>query len=187
MRANIVISSLLAISISGAVLSAGGNKWENAEAAILRLNPSAFGALPVKVIRELEEKGCTIPQTYASKEPHNVVRGEFAKKGQQDWAVLCSRKRSTSIMIFWGGNRACASDIQLKADIGMLQGTGYGIGYSRAIERVGNDFVMSRLNANVGSTPPKITQDGIDDAFIEKASVVHYCHNGKWIELSGAD
>ena len=31
-------------------------------------------------------------------------RGEFVKPGQTDWAVLCSTKGSTSLLVFWNGS-----------------------------------------------------------------------------------
>jgi hypothetical protein len=35
--------------------------------------------------------------------------------------------------------------------------------------------------------PPRIDHKGIDDAFVGKASEVHYYYRGKWLELQGAD
>ena len=34
---------------------------------------------------------------------------------------------------------------------------------------------------------PPIDQDGINDAFVEKASSVKYWQQGKWRDLQGAD
>ena len=39
-----------------------------------------------------------------------------------------------------------------------------------------------------GKDPPfKLHHDGIEDYFIEKASVVDYLHSGRWVELAGSD
>jgi hypothetical protein len=38
-----------------------------------------------------------------------------------------------------------------------------------------------------GPQPPPIDHHGIDDAFLEKASITWYFNNGKWLRLQGAD
>ena len=40
------------------------------------------------------------PQVLATGKLDNVVRGEFAKRGQSDWAVLCSVNGVSSILVF---------------------------------------------------------------------------------------
>jgi hypothetical protein len=48
-------------------------------------------------------------------------------------------------------------------------------------------FILRHYRAYGGPKPPPIDHNGIDDAFLEKASVTWYRYNGKWIELQGAD
>lgn len=76
-----------------------------------------------------------MPQSFTSERPHNVVTGSFARAGQQDWAVLCSRQDSSSVLIFWGGADAeSPTEFPRAADAGYLQGIGEGrIGYSRLL------------------------------------------------------
>jgi hypothetical protein len=38
-----------------------------------------------------------------------------------------------------------------------------------------------------GPKPPPMNHQGIDDAFLEKASVTYYYYRGKWLQLTGAD
>ena len=59
--------------------------------------------------------------------------------------------------------------------------------YSRGIRPVGRDFIMRHHDAYGGPKPPPINHQGIDDAFVEKGSVIWYFYNGKWLKLSGAD
>jgi hypothetical protein len=61
------------------------------------------------------------------------------------------------------------------------------IGYSRAISPVGREFIVRHYVAYGGVKPPPIDHQGIDDAFVGKASVVFYFYRGKWLELTGAD
>jgi hypothetical protein len=48
-------------------------------------------------------------------------------------------------------------------------------------------IILYDLRARCGPKPPPIDHLGIDDAFLEKASVVHYYYQGKWLQLTGAD
>ncbi len=170
--------------------SAGDVKpnFEEAERRIVRLPPTAFPELPSGVVRELQRRGCTIPQTAYTKKPHNVITGEFAKPGQTDWAALCSVKGSSTILVFWNGSGQNAAAIAPMEDRIFLQGiAATQAGFSREISAVRRDFIMRHYNAYGGPKPPPIRHQGIDDAFIEKASVTWYFYAGKWLMLTGAD
>ncbi len=82
-----------------------------AERKIGRLPPAAFPMLPISVVRELRRRGCTIPQEDYSKTPNNVISGQFAHRGQRDWAVLCSIKGESSILVFWNGSATNPADL----------------------------------------------------------------------------
>jgi hypothetical protein len=140
-------------------------------------------------VQFLQARGCTIPQTYLSREPHNVISGEFTRQGQIDWAVLCSRGGESSILVFWRGSTKFVSEIAKAPDRGFLQTVSEGgkIAFSRAIESVGGEYILSHYKEYGGRKPPPINHQGIDDAYVEKASVVRYYHRGKWLELKGAD
>src|SRR5436309_14838260 len=76
-------------------------KIDEAERRIVRLQPTAFPGLPGSVVQELQRRGCTIPQEAYTKKPHNVIRGNFARPGQTDWAVLCSVNQTSRLSSFW--------------------------------------------------------------------------------------
>lgn len=156
---------------------------------IKRLNPAEFTDLPPKVVRELEQRGCTIPQVYESKKRMNIIRGEFAKPGQKDWVVLCSHDGVSSILVFWGRDvPACSNEIAKKEDKNFLQGIDNGqMGFSREIAVASKEFIESMHKTYRGPKPPPIDHQGIDDRFINKASVVYYCYEGKWLQLQGSD
>lgn len=160
-----------------------------ADSATLRLPPAAFSRLPKNIVRYLRGRGCTIPQTYLSREPHNVIEGEFARRGQTDWAVLCSRRGESSIMVFWRGSTRSVAELARAPDRGFLQtidGDGK-VGFSRMIEAVDGDHIIKHYEAYRGPKPPPLNHQGINDAYVEKASVVRYFYRGRWLELRGAD
>src|SRR5689334_20231186 len=75
-----------------------------------RFPPSSFHDLPESFRKILEQRGCAIPQAFQEpQKPNNVIRGEFAQTGQRDWAVLCSKGESSSIVVFLGraGDVSC--------------------------------------------------------------------------------
>jgi hypothetical protein len=73
-------------------------------------------------------------------------------------------------------------------DRNFLQGISAGnIGFSRGISPAGRDFIMRHYKAYGGPVPPRLDHQGIDDAFLEKASVTYYFYNGNWMKLTGAD
>ena len=66
------------------------------------LPPSAFPELPNGVVAELERRECRIPQIAWHKRG-NVTQGEFLKRGQTDWAILCMTKQDMSLLVFANG------------------------------------------------------------------------------------
>jgi hypothetical protein len=105
-----------------------------------------------------------------------------------DWAVLCSIKGVSTILVFWKGSEKNPAAIAAMEDRIFLQGiTNEEIGYSRGISPVGRDFIMKHYVAYGGPKPPPVEHQAIDDAFVGKASVSWYCYNGEWLRLTGAD
>ena len=159
------------------------------KAPIRRLPPKTFRQLPAAVVESLEARKCLIPQIWHSKTPHNVIRGPFTGAKRNEWAVLCSRRGTSSIPVFRADSGKLLAEIAPAKDETFQQDVdGRGtLGYSRAISAVGKDYILECYKAYGGPEPPPITHQGINDAFVEKASVVRYLYRGKWLELQGAD
>ena len=164
------------------------DEWDIADRETVRLQPSVFSQLPENIVLALQSRQCTIPQIYDDSKPHNVISGEFKKKGQKDWAVLCSKDLTSSILIFWNGSVENPTVLSPRPDKGALQGIGDDrIGYSRYIDTVGKTYIEYHYRAYGGPQPPPIDHDGIADGQAGKGSSVQYYHNGKWLQLTGAD
>ena len=183
-KAIVLFATIFVLFASQAVKA---DEWDDATRAITRLDPKEFRTLPNHILEKLTTQSCTIPQSFENNSPHNVINGEFGKTGQKDWAILCSRKDTSSILIFWGGRASCPSEILPSPDRSWLQQTVGGIGYSRVISTVDPKFILKHADANEESTPAPITHQGINQTFVGKGSSVKYCFQGKWIELAGAD
>lgn len=188
-RFAVLVLSLILVKASFAQPTANVQRqFEDAARKIVRLQPTAFRELPPNVIGELQRRGCTIPQEAYTKRPHNVVKGEFARPGQTDWAVLCSIKGVSTILVFWNGSEKAPAQVASREDRIFLQTfDSTASSFCRGISPVGKDFIVRHHDAYGGQELPPLDHQGIDDAFIEKASVTWYFHQGKWLKLPGAD
>ncbi len=175
--------------VVGAVSSVEGQDWDRADRATLRMAPSAFPDLPAAIRADLEQRGCTIPQPFTAKHPANVIKGRFTSADQVDWAVLCSRRRTSSIFVYRGGTTTTVLELASEPDRQSLQvidGDGR-IGYARALTVADVKYLRNRQEGSGGPMLPSLDHDGIKDNFIEKGSVVWYWHGGRWLKLAGAD
>ena len=162
--------------------------WETADRQVVRLNPTAFPELPENLEAALQRRGCTIPQVPMIDGRHNVIRGEFLKPGQTDWAVLCSVGRVSSILAFWNGSETSLAEIAKRKDLDRLQGwVGDKIVFSSPISPVGREYILEHYRAYGGEKPPAIDHQGINDMFYGKGSEVLYFYRGRWLHLTGAD
>ena len=162
--------------------------WDNAEKAIVRLLPSAFSGLPRQVIEDSERRGCTIPQSFYSKEPHNVIKGAFTAPDQLDWAILCSRNGVSSMLVYRRGATDEVVQLAEAEDRHFLQGSGgRSIVFSRLITAATAEFIHAMNKAYDAGPLPPIDHEGINDAFVDKGSSIKYWYQGKWLDLQGAD
>jgi hypothetical protein len=162
---------------------------EQADSLTLRLPPSAFPKLPAPVRAYLQARGFRVPQPFCSRSA-NVISGQFAHRGQTDWAVLASRGRVSTILVFWGGATRVVDTLASCPDRTYLQAIESGeIGFSRCITPTTRREIRGLYDAFAGGTRPgfPIDHDGIEDSFVEKGSVVRSRRDGKWEELAGAD
>lgn len=164
-------------------------RFDRAAQEIYRLAPAAFPELPNVFRSELEQMGCMIPQLNTGERRWNAIRGQFAVRGQNDWAVLCSRNGTSVILVHWGGPASCPRELVPASDANYLQGIGGGqIGFSRLISRTTHYAVYPGENdTSAAIRQVSLDHDGIDDAFEGKASRVLFCLGGTWITYSGAD
>ena len=151
---------------------------------IRRLPIAAFPDLPEAVRGVMEERHCTVPQTYEARRPENVIHGDFLEKGSRDWAVLCSHDGTSEILVFRSNALALPIELDSKKDIDRLQarlnGT-LGFAWGLDIAKAGN---MQRI---AGGKAGMFDHDGIQVSIVEKSSRIHYFRDGSWIEFDGME
>lgn len=140
----------------------------------------------------LRKRGCLVPQPSstagASVGAKNLIRGEFITKGEMGWAVLCSRKGNSTLLVFRSDTDGVPYELAAHADRNYLQELGGGqIGFSREIWAQNSATILAYQRDSGGPKSPPMDHQGIEDAFLEKASLVWYFHGGKWMKLRGAD
>ncbi len=180
--------AVLLSHVAGAMQMPPPEAWAQADRATRRLPPSDFSDLPPKVRAELDRRGCTIPQVWIAEAHGNVVRGRFSDQSLEDWAVLCSRHRISTILVFWNGNPTTVDALAERPDYDFLQVVTPGeIGFLRVLSVAVPETVRTHYEWYANTPPPSLTHEGIDDAFAEKGSTVWYWRDGRWMELLGTD
>ena len=152
---------------------------------VIRLKPSEFRQLPAVVRRDLDRRGCTIPQAFWKTAPHNVITGSFIAKGSRDWAVLCSVKGSSRVLVYRNGGATKVDSMERGRDA--LQTGANGVTeFARTISIATPKYIADHAKEYGGPKPPPLDHDGIEDGG-ETASIVRYYYRGKWLELQGAN
>ena len=155
---------------------------------IIRLKPSDFRQLPSAVRRNLNARGCTVPQYPQAAAPHNVLTGSFTARGSRDWAVLCSVKGVSRILVYRGGSTKRVDSLAVLPDAQFMQRTSSGVvEFSRRIGTATPKNIVDHAAANGIPKPPKLAYDGIDDWHVEKTSTLLYFYRGKWREQQPAN
>ncbi len=168
---------------SGSMVSADGKPV----AYRIRLLPvSSFPDLPAAVATELNRRGCMIPQSFEAKQPENVIHGAFRAAGSSDWAALCSSQETTTLYVFFVGQRESPIALRSQADSEWL-------GAEPGSSVLGSAWgIAARSAADLRSTPGlrrglAVDHDAIDDARLERSVVIHYFEAGRWLNLHADD
>lgn len=186
----ILLSCIAIVGPSG--IAGAQDEWTVANAAVVRVPPSRFSQLPAAVVADRERRGCRIPQPaeeFGSPELRNVLRGDFTGPGRSEWAVLCSLRDTSQILVYPVTSAAATDSLARAADRGFLQRLANGRpGYSRQISSASPAIIRERTRNPDGPAPPSILDhSGIEDAFLEKASVIYYRYRERWMRLQGTD
>ena len=155
---------------------------------IVRLKPSDFRQLPSAVRRDLDRRRCLIPQIPQKTAPHNVIAGSFIATGSRDWAVLCSIRGQSRILVYRAGKTTKVDSLARMSDSSFMQSDVNDVMvFSRKLDVATAKGIGDRMKERKDLKPPPLNHDGIDDGFMDKASTTRYYSRGRWLELPGAD
>jgi len=179
---------LFAVILSSLLPLQSAEEFARADAVTRRLPPSAIPGIPAGVRRTLERRGCTIPQWYGGDAPHNAARGAFTAASSIEWAVLCSRAGTSSILVVAERSGTIVADFASRRDISFLQSSPWGIIFSRWIGRGTSENVRTLMTHEENKqVRVSVKHDGIHDAFVDKYSVVWYWDGKSWLRIQGSD
>src|SRR4029453_3047810 len=94
---------------------------EHADAATKRIEPAVFPGIPRWLATELTRRHCSIPQSFADNRPHNTIRGFLNHGNFLHWAVLCTRERVSTILVFWDEQIQTVAELSSAPDANSLQ------------------------------------------------------------------
>jgi hypothetical protein len=150
--------------------------------------PAQVPALPLAIRLDLEQRGCLIPQ---GQRHANVVSGRFGSAAQRDWAVLCSRDGSSSLLVYWRGDVRDVLAGPGSSDLEWMQwqGPDEGWQYMHYIATATPKIIRRLAEAfeDPSELPVPLDHDGIEEGDAGKASTIRYWHHGQWLELAGMD
>ena len=156
---------------------------------VRRISPSKFDSLPAIVREVLVTRRCLVPQPFMAKSPRNAILGSFTEKGVREWAVVCSIKDTSQILIVDAGNGAVKDSLGRSADTNWIQGMGERQwGFSRVLGVFHKELMQDWVQDDEGRPFPRpIDHDAINEGFLEKASVAYYRADGIWYRATTSD
>lgn len=173
----------LALFLYSVTCVAGDTQPASSDSDAPSLTAGAFPQIPVEIRKDLETRGCRIPQSVREPNPHNVISGHFVSSRQTDWAVLCSVKHTSSILVYIGGSTNHVESHHATPDRAYLAPYGGQLTYFRAIEVVQGLRIGMYSQKEESPLLAEPYHDGIEDAYVYKVPTVLYNQNGKWLQL----
>jgi hypothetical protein len=156
---------------------------------VLYLEPDQFPEAPPELRQALTELGCGIPQVLDPPESvqtelyqDNLVSGHFKSTGELHWAVLCSRNKETTLLLFDSLGR-----LEETLDGPREDDEGSFLWYVDATDREHILEDHASFGGKDTPEPPPIFLEGLEDGLAGKASSIRYWHDCQWIELQGGD
>ena len=150
------------------------------------IQPEKMERLPMPIRKQLAAEHCLIPQNswkFDDPQPNNAIRGAWAAKGQEDWAILCITPEELSARIFWGGRTQCDDKIVLAH---FREGDGHWDDPDTVLWPASPTTIRAYINASSPRALPALDHSGLEIGG-EEATTVYYCHDGKWMHFIGND
>ncbi len=154
--------------------------------------PDSVLGLPAGIRRDLSKRQCLIPKYFGDVRTMYgaYTKGHFHSGASVDYAVVCHipARKIQNVLVYsdsegvWNGeviertpfDPAPHSSGRCEASVGAATSK-YILDHTRA-------YAPEELKHL-----PRLDHNGIDVSACEKGSVIYYFHEGKWLQLAGAD
>ncbi len=120
--------------------------------------------LPPSLAAKFQQMGCAVPEHSDNSVVLPAIRGKFSERRRTDWAVLCQRGRSTTLVVFETGPDAGGWELWET-----FAGDGVHL-IGRRIVPVDKRYILEHRQPTDGLLPP-IDHQGILDGV--NGSIVH--------------
>jgi len=150
-----------------------------------RVSPDAYASVPSTIREELKKRHCELPETQHWDQTRlNIVQGQFAGDAQ-DWAAICIAPEGTiRALIFWAEAAPCSSEIT--SGWPMKSHFPPGSAGSLYLLRADREQILSYRKFFADKNKNLVVHDGVEIGG-EEASMIYYCYQGKWLELTAND
>jgi hypothetical protein len=186
----VFLVGLFVLALWPGMASADSHAVDKADKNTIRLVPEAFPELPDPIVRDLQKRRCSIPQPWKSSRPSNVVSGEFKNSGQTDWAILCSVKRKSTVLVYWGALVDQVEEIPGTkiSDRKWIKGVAENkVGFSRLITLTNDGFLYDHHEHFPQAAISYVNSNGIVGDYSAQKSTVHYWHENQWVGMPVAE
>ncbi len=151
-----------------------------------RVSPDAYGRASATIRAALKTQHCELPETQHWDETQlNIVRGHFGDSTQSDWAAICIAPDGfTHALVFWGKSAPCPAEIR----------HGWALQGRFPPGEAGSLYLLNAPPSQIAAYRKffgdphtnSVVHDGVEVGG-DEASLIYYCHRGRWLELQGND
>jgi len=155
------------------------------------MGPGSITQLPVGIRQDLVKRECTVPmyKGATSVEDGSFTKGHFRSNRSMNYAVVCDipARKIQNVLVYsnksdaWTGEVIAHGIFDPAPDVGKCEAR-VGVASPKYILDHARAYAPEELKQL-----PKLDHQGVNIDICEKASVVHYFDQGKWIHLQGAD
>jgi hypothetical protein len=177
-------SASAALDTSGSVVIDG----HSTPYLIRHLPVSSFPDLPAAIEKQLDLRGCLIPQTFEAHRPENVVHASLERPGSSDWAVLCSAQGAVSLLVFFGDGSSQPFTLASAPETERVQThdpSGV-LGFNWAIDPASPQGVHD-AQLGMRHPPQRLDHDALADTLVDRHTVYHFYLKNAWIVLEMQD
>ncbi|MGI8402827.1 MAG: hypothetical protein ACR2NS_14665 [Gemmatimonadaceae bacterium] len=150
--------------------------------------------MPARVIETLKKRQCDVPQEGAGSRT-NAITDAFTAKGAIEWAVFCSVRDTSQILILNAASGGIVDSVDKTPDISYLEsedgklwtiGNGITLESPETMNTPPDSASMDPVDYRA-TFPKPIDHDGITHWYLYKGIEVLYSAHGRWYRVASGD
>jgi hypothetical protein len=153
--------------------------------------PESIPQLPPEVRQDLSHRQCLVPRYVGNDGADDwaFVAGHFRSGTSLDYAVVCHIpvRKTQDVLVYSNLNGAWSGEVIARGIFDPSPGADKceataGVATPEAIREYAREFAPEELK-----WLPPLDHEGVEVGICEKASIIHYFSDGRWLELQGGD